>query len=90
MAVRDRPVGFVGVDPLSSIPLLVVDPATQRRGCGSGQEKVGVAELVPVCIAKTHLSISSDARLLGAPTDWTLPVREVRAAVGGLRVPDPR
>jgi formate--tetrahydrofolate ligase len=37
---------------------------------------------LPVCIAKTHLSISSDPRLKGAPTDWVLPVREVRAAVG--------
>ncbi|MER7015703.1 formate--tetrahydrofolate ligase [Saccharopolyspora sp. NPDC000359] len=37
---------------------------------------------LPVCIAKTHLSLSSDPTLLGAPTGWTLPVREVRASVG--------
>jgi formate--tetrahydrofolate ligase len=36
----------------------------------------------PVVIAKTHLSISSDPALKGAPTGWTLPVREVRASVG--------
>ncbi len=36
----------------------------------------------PVCVAKTHLSISSDPKLLGAPTGWRLPVREVRANVG--------
>jgi formate--tetrahydrofolate ligase len=41
----------------------------------------GFAHL-PVCIAKTHLSISSDPSLKGAPTGWTLPVREVRASVG--------
>ena len=35
-----------------------------------------------VCIAKTHLSISSDAKLLGAPRGWTLPVREIRASAG--------
>jgi formate--tetrahydrofolate ligase len=35
-----------------------------------------------VCVAKTHLSISSDPLLKGAPTGWTLPVREVRASVG--------
>ncbi len=35
-----------------------------------------------VCIAKTHLSISSDPILHGAPTGWRLPVREVRAAAG--------
>lgn len=37
---------------------------------------------LPVCIAKTHLSISSNPKLKGAPTGWTLPVREVRASVG--------
>ncbi len=37
---------------------------------------------LPVCIAKTHLSLSSDPSLRGAPTGWTLPVREVRAAIG--------
>lgn len=37
---------------------------------------------LPVCIAKTHLSLSSDPKLNGAPTGWTLPVREVRASVG--------
>ncbi len=36
----------------------------------------------PVVIAKTHLSISSDPALKGAPTGWTLPVREARASVG--------
>src|SRR5438270_540457 len=35
-----------------------------------------------VCIAKTHLSISSDPKLKGAPKGWKLPVREVRASVG--------
>jgi formate--tetrahydrofolate ligase len=44
-------------------------------------EKAGFGTL-PVCIAKTHLSISSDPSLKGAPTGWTLPVREVRASVG--------
>jgi formate--tetrahydrofolate ligase len=37
---------------------------------------------LPVCMAKTHLSISSDPTLLGAPKGWTLPVREVRASIG--------
>ena len=37
---------------------------------------------LPVCIAKTHLSISSDPTLKGAPTGWRLPVREVRVSAG--------
>ncbi len=44
----------------------------ERNGFGS----------LPVCIAKTHLSISGDASLKGAPTGHTLAVREVRASVG--------
>jgi len=44
-------------------------------------EKNGFGTL-PICVAKTHLSISSDPTLLGAPTGWRLPVREVRANVG--------
>ncbi len=37
---------------------------------------------LPVVIAKTHLSLSHDPSMKGAPTGWRLPVREVRAAVG--------
>jgi formate--tetrahydrofolate ligase len=44
-------------------------------------ERNGFGRL-PVCIAKTHLSVSSDPALKGAPTGWRLPVREVRASVG--------
>ncbi|NLU72653.1 formate--tetrahydrofolate ligase [Streptomyces sp. HNM0575] len=44
-------------------------------------ERAGFGEL-PVCVAKTHLSISSDPTLKGAPTGWRLPVREVRASAG--------
>lgn len=44
-------------------------------------ERNGFGHL-PVCIAKTHLSISSDPKLKGAPIGWTLPVREARASVG--------
>lgn len=44
-------------------------------------ERNGFGRL-PVCIAKTHLSISGNPALLGAPTGHTLGVREVRASVG--------
>ncbi len=44
-------------------------------------ERAGFGRL-PVCIAKTHLSISSDPTLKGAPTGWRMEVREVRASVG--------
>ncbi len=42
----------------------------------------------PVCMAKTHLSLSADATLLNAPESFTLPVRDIRAYTGaGWLVP---
>jgi formate--tetrahydrofolate ligase len=42
----------------------------------------------PVCMAKTHLSLSSDPNLLNAPENFTLPVRDIRAYTGaGWLVP---
>lgn len=37
---------------------------------------------LPICMAKTHLSLSHDSALKGAPKGFTLPIREVRASVG--------
>jgi len=44
-------------------------------------EKAGFGYL-PICMAKTHLSISDDPAIKGAPKDYTVTVREVRASVG--------
>jgi formate--tetrahydrofolate ligase len=42
----------------------------------------------PVCMAKTHLSLSSDPTLLNAPENFTLPVRDIREYTGaGWLVP---
>src|SRR4029434_8668124 len=40
-------------------------------------ESMGYGKL-PVCIAKTQYSFSTSADLKGAPSDFTIPVREVR------------
>ncbi|MGA3127764.1 MAG: formate--tetrahydrofolate ligase [Candidatus Korobacteraceae bacterium] len=37
---------------------------------------------LPVCMAKTHLSLSHDPSLKGAPTGFIVPVRDVRASIG--------
>ncbi len=37
---------------------------------------------LPVCMAKTHLSISDDPALKGKPSDYTFDVTDVRASVG--------
>ena len=37
---------------------------------------------LPVCMAKTPLSLSHDPALLGAPRDFTLPIRDLRCHIG--------
>ena len=43
--------------------------------------KLGFDKL-PICMAKTHLSLSHDPNLKGAPTGFIVPVRDIRASVG--------
>jgi len=50
--------------------------AAITRLTGAGFDKL------PLCMAKTHLSLSHDPNLKGRPTGWKLPVRDVRPAVG--------
>ncbi|MEE6493969.1 hypothetical protein FKM82_016979 [Ascaphus truei] len=37
---------------------------------------------LPICMAKTHLSLSHNPELKGVPTGFILPIRDVRASVG--------
>jgi methylenetetrahydrofolate dehydrogenase (NADP+)/methenyltetrahydrofolate cyclohydrolase/formyltetrahydrofolate synthetase len=37
---------------------------------------------LPLCMAKTHLSLTHDPALKGRPTGWRLPIRDIRASVG--------
>ncbi len=37
---------------------------------------------LPICMAKTHLSLSHDPHLVGRPKDFTLPIRDIRASLG--------
>ncbi len=55
------------------------DPVAERQI--RDYETNGFGSL-PICMAKTHLSLSHDPMLKGAPTGFTLPIREVRASVG--------
>ncbi len=43
--------------------------------------RLGFSEL-PICMAKTHLSISHDPKLKGVPKGFTVPIRDIRASVG--------
>jgi methylenetetrahydrofolate dehydrogenase (NADP+) / methenyltetrahydrofolate cyclohydrolase / formyltetrahydrofolate synthetase len=37
---------------------------------------------LPICMAKTHLSLSHDPELKGVPTGFRIPVQDIRASVG--------
>jgi formyltetrahydrofolate synthetase len=43
--------------------------------------RLGFSRL-PICMAKTHLSLSHDPALLGAPTGFRLPIRDIRLSAG--------
>ncbi len=50
-------------------------------------EKEGIAHL-PICMAKSHLSLSHDPTLRNRPTGFTVPIRDIRAYTGaGMLVP---
>jgi formate--tetrahydrofolate ligase len=69
-AIATRVYGADGVD-YSAMASRQLD-SYERNGFGG----------LPVCIAKTHLSLSSDPALKGVPAGWRLPVQEARAAIG--------
>ena len=54
-------------------------PAARRALRGFHERGWGA---LPVCMAKTHLSISHNPRLSGRPSGYTFEVSEVRASVG--------
>jgi methylenetetrahydrofolate dehydrogenase (NADP+)/methenyltetrahydrofolate cyclohydrolase/formyltetrahydrofolate synthetase len=64
---------FYGADGVSYEPLAEEQIANY--------EKAGFGNL-PMCMAKTHLSLSHDPVKKGVPTGFTVPIREVRASVG--------
>ena len=58
-----------------------VDYAPEAEAKIALYTKLGYDSL-PICMAKTHLSLSHDPALKGAPKGWRLPVRDIRASVG--------
>jgi formate--tetrahydrofolate ligase len=91
-ANRAQPAGYLY--PLdASIPAKIEAIATRVYGAAGIElspeaaaqakrlETLGLADL-PVCIAKTHLSLSHDPALTGAPSGFTFPIRELRPYTG--------
>ena len=53
-----------------------VAEADIKRFTEAGYDKL------PLCMAKTHLSLSHDPNLKGRPTGWRLPIRAIRPTIG--------
>jgi formate--tetrahydrofolate ligase len=69
-AIATRIYGADGVELL---------PAAKKKAQAFAQEGLGG---LPICMAKTHLSISDDPQLLNAPTGFTVTVRDLRPYTG--------
>ena len=91
-ADRPRPIRFLY--PLdASVPAKIEAIATRLYGAAGIElspaaaaqaerlETLGLGKL-PICIAKTHLSLTHDPMLTGAPSGFTFPIRELRAYTG--------
>jgi formate--tetrahydrofolate ligase len=94
LSVLERPSGFAPVNaPGMTIRDQIQRIATELYGADgvefapqavaslSRLDSLGLGEL-PVCMAKTHLSLTHDKNLKGRPRGWTLPVRDLVASVG--------
>ena len=68
--IATRVYGADGVDLL---------PAAKQKA--TAFEQSGLGDL-PICMAKTHLSLSHDPSLRNAPTGFTVPVRDLRPYTG--------
>jgi len=69
-AVATRAYGAAGVE---------LSPTARAQAAQFERDGLGG---LPVCMAKTHLSLSHDPALTGAPAGFTLPVRELRPYTG--------
>jgi formate--tetrahydrofolate ligase len=94
VAAAEEPARFEYVYPLDA-PIETKIEAIAKRVYGAdgifllktAQEKIKQFNAVgfdrlPICMAKTHLSLSHDAALTNAPTGFTVTVRDIRAYTG--------
>jgi formyltetrahydrofolate synthetase len=94
MAACEKPSNFKFLYPLEwDIKKKIETIATQIYGA-DGVEYSPEAEAkvvlytrlgfdkLPICMAKTHLSLSHDPALKGVPKGYKIPVRDIRASVG--------
>jgi formyltetrahydrofolate synthetase len=94
IAACEKPGSFHFLYPLEMSIKEKIETIVQKMYGGSGVQYSPEAEKkielytkqgfdkLPICMAKTHLSLSHDPALKGAPTGFVVPVRDIRASVG--------
>jgi formyltetrahydrofolate synthetase len=94
VAACQKPRSFKFLYPLDMGIKQKIETIVREMYSGSGVEYSPEAEKkielytrqgfdkLPICMAKTHLSISHDPNLKGAPSGFSVPVRDIRASVG--------
>jgi formyltetrahydrofolate synthetase len=94
IAACEKPSNFQFLYPLEMSIKGKIETIVREMYGGAGVEYLPEAEKkialytrlgfdkIPICMAKTHLSLSHDPNLKGVPTGFIVPVRDVRASVG--------
>jgi formyltetrahydrofolate synthetase len=94
VAACEKPADFKFLYPLDASIKQKIETIVREMYGGAGVEYLPEAEKkielytrngfdkLPICMAKTHLSLSHDPNLKGAPTGFVVPVRDIRASVG--------
>jgi formyltetrahydrofolate synthetase len=94
IAACEKPANFHFLYPLEMSIKEKIETIVRTMYGGSGVEYSPEAEKkielytrngfdgLPICMAKTHLSLSHDPNLKGAPVGFVVPVRDIRASVG--------
>jgi formyltetrahydrofolate synthetase len=94
IAACRKPADFRFLYPLDASIKEKIETIVREMYGGAGVEYLPEAEKkielytrngfdkLPICMAKTHLSLSHDPNLKGAPSGFIVPVRDIRASVG--------
>jgi formyltetrahydrofolate synthetase len=94
VAAADEPSSFEFLYPLDATIEQKIEAIARRAYGADGIELLPVArervaalsaaglDTLPICMAKTHLSLSHDVALRNAPTGFTVPVRDIRPYTG--------
>jgi len=94
IAAGQKPANFSFLYPLDASIRQKIETIVREMYGGAGVEYSPEAEKkielytrngfdkLPICMAKTHLSLSHDPNLKGVPTGFVVPVRDIRASVG--------